>query len=374
MKRLLILCCLLVTIIFPSEAQKYIVDDNFADSMSVHKIVVCDDAETETLDAEVMKLPMGDVVEVTRLLKGQSGYGAIEIEGKEYGVHEHYLLFSDENPEGVEDIFENTREQVQHSWRGKFFATFTPYGIIAILFLGAIAFVFLGFKSESIRRLTLYVVPGCVLLASLIEIWAYSVLGNDVFWWCSMDRYGFFGSLFRAVPYVVFVAFQLYSIKLYERLLLGEGSEQKLSIKPMAISLAICVPVALVIVFVLGSMNMKGAVLDIATIVAFLGPLAIGILISLKKNIKVLGKAAGMAFTVFGIVYIIGSIVAVIGLIIVIFEIILQVLIIIAGVFGVGFAMKSGGGGGVAFKRADGKWVGKDGGVYNSFGEANRDK
>lgn len=373
MKRLLAFCGLLFSMIFSSTAQTYIVDDNFADSMPVFKISVCDEDGTETLEAEVMKLPMGDVVEVTRLLKGQSRYGAIEIDGKEYGVNKRYLLFSNENAEGVEDIFKNTREQVQHSWTGKFFATFTPYAVIAILFFAAIVFLFFGLKSVAIKRIALYVVPGCVLLASLLEAWAYATLGNDVFWWCSVDRYGFFGSLIRAIPFVCFVAFQLYSIKWYERMLLGGGSDQKLSIKPMAISLAICIPLALAVVFALGAMGVKGAMLDVMTIVAFLGLLAIGLFISLKKNVKVLGKAAGMAFTVFGIVYIIGSIVAIIGLVIVIFEIILQVLIIIAGLSGTGFAMKSSGGG-AAFKRADGRWVGKDGGVYNSFGEANRDK
>ena len=190
-----------------------------------------------------------------------------------------------------------------------------------------------------------------------------------------MDRYGFWGSLIRAIPFVVFVAFQLYSIKAYEKLLLGNDSEKKLSIKPMAISMAICIPLALVVVFALASMGVKGIALDILTIVSFLASLAVGVLISLRKNIKVLGKAAGMAFTVFGIVYIVGSIVAIIGLVIVIFEIILQILIICAALFGVGFAMSQGGGGGKGngggFKRADGKYVGRNGGVYNSWAEAN---
>lgn len=374
MKRFIVLICLISLLGFTSMAQKYVIDYNFGDSVDVFKIKMLDDGKTETLDEAVMKLPMGEEVEVIRLLKGQTGYGAIEIDGKEYGVHQRYLLFSEDNAEVVEDVFEDTREQIQHSWAGKFFATFTPYAIIAILFIAAIAFMFLGFKSGVIAKLCLYVVPACVLVASLIEVWAYSVLGTDAFWWCSMDRYGFWGSLIRAIPYVLFVAFQLYSIKIYEKLLLAGDSEKKLSIKPMAISLAICIPLALVVVFALASMGVKGVVLDILTVVSFLGSLVVGVLISLKKNIKVLGKAAGMAFTVFGIVYILGSIVAIIGLIIVIFEIILQILIICAALFGVGFAMSQGGGkggGGIAIKRADGKWVSRSGRVCNSFAEAN---
>lgn len=375
MKRFVLLFFFAVTAIMPTVAQKYIVDDNFADSMSVYNIIICEGDTTETLEAEVFKLPMGEVVEVTRLLKGHDGYGAIEIEGKEYGVEKHYLLFSEDNTEGVEDIFKNTREAVQHSWTGKFFASFTPYAIVAILFIVAIGFMFIGFKSSATRRLALYVVPGCVLFASLIEIWAYITLGTDAFWWCSMDRYGFFGSLFRAIPFVAFVAFQLYSIKLYERLLLGENSDQKLSIKPMAISLAICIPVAIILIFGLTSLGLKGAVRDIVVVVAFLGSLFAGILISYRKNAKALGATAGLAFTVFGIVYIIGSIIAIIGLAIVIFEIILQILTILVAMFALSFAMKSGGNGGkqckgAAWQNADGTWSNGSGIRYGSEAEA----
>lgn len=375
MKRFIVLIGLIGLLGLTSMAQKYVIDYNFGDSVDVFKIKMLEDGKTETLDESVMKLAMGEEVEVTRLLKGQTGYGAIEIDGKEYGVHQRYLLFSEDNAEGVEDVFEDTREQIQHSWAGKFFATFTPYALISLLFVAAILFVFLGFKIAAVRGIALYAVPVCILLASLLEVWAYAVLGTDSFWWCSMDRYGFWGSLIRAIPFVAFVAFQLYSIKAYEKLLLGNDSDKKLSIKPMAISLAICIPLALVVVFALASMGVKGISLDILTIVSFLASLAVGVLISLRKNIKVLGKAAGMAFTVFGIVYIVGSIVAIIGLVIVIFEIILQILIICAALFGVGFAMSQGGGGGKgnggAFKRADGKYVGRNGGVYDSWAEAN---
>ena len=375
MKRAIIFFVFVVTAILPSVAQKYIVDDNFADSMSVYNISVCEGDTTETLEAEAFKLPMGDVVEVTRLLKGQKRYGAIEVDGKEYGVEKRYLLFSEDNADGVEDIFKNTRDAVQHSWAGKFFATFTPYAIVAILFIAAMGFMFIGYKSAATRRLTLYVVPGCVLIASLIEIWAYITLGTDAFWWCSMDRYGFFGSLFRAIPFVAFVAFQLYSIKLYERLLLGENSDQKLSIKPMAISLAICIPVALVLIFGLTSLGLDGAIRDILVVVAFLGSLFAGILISYRKNAKALGATAGLAFTVFGIVYIIGSIIAIIGLAIVIFEIILQILTILVAMFALSFAMKSGGNGGkqckgAAWQNADGTWSNGSGIRYGSEAEA----
>lgn len=382
MKRVVMLLCLLAISTFTLSAQKYIVDDNFLDSVNICKISVSDPKTgTETLGEPAFKMAMGQEVTVTRLLKGHTGYGAIVVDGREFGVQSKYLLFSEDNPEGTEDIFGDTRDRVNHSWTGKFFASFTPYAIISLFFILAIAFVLLGFKAAAIRRLALYVVPGCMLIASLMEVWAYKTLGTDAFWWCSMDNYGFFGSLFRAIPFCVFVAFQLYSIKLYENMLLaGRDSDEKLSIKPMAISLAVCLPLMLVIVFGLAALDFNSTLRDILSVVAFFVSLGVGVLMSLRKNIKILGTVAGVAFTIFGIVYILASIVAIIGVVIVIFKIILQILVIGAAILGVGFAMQRGGnggggtgsGGGVAWQTSDGKWTNGKGGSYSTPDEAMR--
>lgn len=186
MKKILqLLLCGILTVVLsaPARAQKYVVDDNFADSVSVRHISFSKDGNSEQLDKEAFKLPMGETVTVERLLKGQTAYGLIKVNGKEYGINSSYLLFSDENPEGTEDVFGNTRDRINHSWAGKFFASFTPYAIIAILFLVAMAFMFIGMKINTMRRYAIFVVPGCILLASLLEIWAYWVLGNNAFWW-----------------------------------------------------------------------------------------------------------------------------------------------------------------------------------------------
>ena len=239
----------------------------------------------------------------------------------------------------------------------------------------------LGLKSAAVRRLALYVVPGCILIASLMEVWAYKTLGTDAFWWCSMDNYGFFGSLFRAIPFCIFVAFQLYSIKLYEQMLLADRDNgEKLSIKPMAISLAICLPLTLVIVFGLAALDFNPTLRDILSVVAFFVSLGLGVLLSLRKNIKILGSFAGLAFTIFGIVYILASIVAIIGVAIVIFKIILQLLIIGAAILGLSFAMqRSGSGGGAkkgtssaAWQTSDGRWTNGSGIYYSSRDEAMR--
>ena len=334
----------------PSMAQKYILDDNFADSIPLHKIEVGENHSYETLAEEVMKLPHGEVVEVKRGLKdNETSYAAIEVNGKEYGVYVRHLLFSDENPEGVEDIFGNTHEHVNHTWQGKLFATFTPYVVMALFFLDAILFMVIGLMSKVVRKISLFVVPVCMIVASVLEIWAYSVLGSDAFWWCSYEKYGFWGSLLRAIPFVVFVAFQLYSIKGYERLLLDERSDVKLSIKPAAISLVICIPVTILAVVVMTLMGHEDVLRDVVSVAAFFLSFGIGVAISLRKNTKILGKFLGLLFTIFSLVYIVASIIAVIGIIIVALDLIFQILMIVAGILGVAFAAgtaTSGGGSG----------------------------
>ena len=326
-------------------AQKYILDDNFADSIPLHKIEVGENHSYETLAEEVMKLPHGEVVEVKRGLKdNETSYAAIEVNGKEYGVYVRHLLFSDENPEGVEDIFGNTHEHVNHTWQGKLFATFTPYVVMALFFLDAILFMVIGLMSKVVRKISLFVVPVCMIVASVLEIWAYSVLGSDAFWWCSYEKYGFWGSLLRAIPFVVFVAFQLYSIKGYERLLLDERSDVKLSIKPAAISLVICIPVTILAVVVMTLMGHEGVLRDVVSVAAFLLSFGIGVFISLRKNIKILGKFSGLLFTIFSMVYIVASVIAIIGLIIVALDLIFQILMIVAGILGVAFAAGTSGG------------------------------
>lgn len=316
-----------------ASAQLYVTDDNFADSAQVYQIQLSADGKSETLGTPIFKLPMGDTIKIEHLLKENTYYGATKINGKYYGISSSVLVFSDKNPENVDDIFGNTRDRVNHSVMGKFFATMTPYWIIAILFITAMAFSWIGFKSQAFRKLTLIIVPSCIFIASLLEIWAYWTLDSSVFWWCDPDRYGFFGSLFRVIPFVAFVAFQLYSIKLYMWLITGD-EDNGLSVKPLLISIGLCVPLTLAMVFICaGCFDVKSPWIEVVTITTFLLSLGTGLFISTKRNLKELGKGSGTMFTIFGITWAIGAVVAIIGLIMVVFKLILQLLVVVLGFF-----------------------------------------
>lgn len=329
--RILIALIVLTIGCIPANAQRYVIDLLFAnDSVPVYTIKLNDDKTCELEDQLAYKLTHGDTITITRVLKGNESIGATVRDGKEYAVRGSYLILCDNNPEGTINLFPDLRKDGKHTATEHFFTTMTPYWIIAILFIAAIAFSFLG-RIEALRGISLIGMPVCITFASFMEIWGFIEIGTNVFWWCDYDTYGFFGSLFRAVPYVVFVAFQIYSIKLYEKILFVDDPDKKFSIKPMAISIGACIP-ATIVTAIACALWWRSAT-DIASLVVFLATLIVGVVISYRRNVKTLGVFNGTMLTIFMAAYIVGGLIALWGLIVIIFRLILQILMIIAGLF-----------------------------------------
>ena len=238
-----------------------------------------------------------------------------------------------------------------HKWAAKFFATFTPYLFVILLLLVAIIIGVLPLKlCPSLKRPALYVLPAAMLLVSAIEMAAWLVMGSDTFWWCDPDRYGFFGSLLRVVPFVVLVACQLFSVLLYKNLLEEYVKEdQSLSFLPLLISVGASIPVVIVLAIILAICGLN-SIMNGVCLAAFLITLIIGIAYSSYRNVKALGKRLGGLFSLFLIVYAIGAVIAIYGLIAVIFQLIIQILMVLAAiaacVFAVAFMSSSNGGGG----------------------------
>ena len=207
-----------------------------------------------------------------------------------------------------------------------------------LLVMGAAAVIaLLYFKCgmKSLRTIVLIVMPAAILIFSLIEIYGYIKFGGDIFWWCEYERYGFFGSLFRVFPFAAMVAAQVFSIKLYEKVLF-EGNDdpdddnRKISLKPAAWSLALCIPVLIVIILILGSMDLENTILmDILGVGGFLVTLGVGLVISFRRNVKNFGAVSGLWVTIFSIVYIIGCIISAIAMITLIVQIIWQILVVV---------------------------------------------
>ena len=157
-----------------------------------------------------------------------------------------------------------------------------------------------------------------------------------MFWWCDNDRYGFFGSLFRVIPFGAVVALQFYTFKMFETLVFSDVPAEekgKLSLKPAMVSLAACLPVLIAYAMIVQLwLGWQGMVSDAIMFILFLGTLVSGIAISVKKNTEVLGAGKGLIVTIFSVIYLVGLLIAAWGVIIVLLKIILQVLMVIAGI------------------------------------------
>lgn len=340
-------------VMFPvrSAAQLYVVDNNFPDSIEAYVIQTSKDTGKAYRGNTAFKFAIGDTVQVKELMASDSLYAVIVKDGNTYCMLRRYLVLSDDNPEGTVDVLGEDRDMSNHKWAAKFFASFTPYLFVILLLLVAIIIGVLPLKlCPSLKRTALYVLPVAMLLVSAIEVTAWLVMGSNTFWWCDPDRYGFFGSLLRVVPFVVLVACQLFSVLLYKNLLEEYVKEdQSLSFLPLLISVGASIPVVIVLAIILAICGLN-SIMNGVCLAAFLITLIIGIAYSSYRNVKALGKSLGGLFSLFLIVYAIGAVIAIYGLIAVIFQLIIQILMVLAAiaacVFAVAFMSSSNGGGG----------------------------
>ena len=339
MKRLFLLLALLCTYVITS-AQEFIINPWGAEESLCYAVSKSAEGFSVNYNEEE-GLNFAEGTSIQKIGESDNGYYYIfEHEGKYFAANRQELIFSSNNPEDVENPL-SEKIQARGSTLGKFYGSSSAITaiIITMAIAALIALFYLKFNIGALRPIFLLAIPTAILCISLIEVVGYLKFGMDMFWWCEYDRYGFFGSLFRVIPFMIVMVAQLYSIKVYEIGLAFNDSKsdanipRKISVKPAFISLAICVPVFLVVVFTMAGLDLQGIWMDIAAIVAFLGSLGVGVFITLKRNIKAWGAINGMWVTIFTIVYCLGCIVSGIGLIVLIFKIIFQMLVVIGTLF-----------------------------------------
>lgn len=370
MKKAINLLMLLLLYVVAASAQKYDVKCLRGDSVAVYDVVETIRSEdTYYSKGEKLMFYLHDGEQVEAVDKfydkgvidtgGSIGYAVILRDGKKYCTLSENLVFSKDNPEGVEDKVLTKSDELAHTIQGRIFYSIIPYIIIALLFLGVMVLNILAMRSNKIRSIAVIAIPVCIMLGTLIEIWAYSVLGSDCFWWCDKNRYGFFGSLLRIIPFGLIVFYQVMSIKFYEPVILGEAFDgdvqDGISVKPALISMLAAFPVLIASALICEFLGLGGWIETLLILVSFLLALGIGVFLSLKRNIELMkSKKWGLLLTLFTIVYILGCIVAVWGLIVVIFKLIIQILIVGGIICFVLYAMpapsSSGGGGGTTYR------------------------
>lgn len=199
-------------------------------------------------------------------------------------------------------------------------------GLLVIAFAICLAGMRLGVRS--VREAGLVVVPLCLLAVAAIEIYWYRLMGAGAFWWCDYDSYGFFGTLLRVIPFLIVVAMQLFSIKLYEQLLCWDGPvDSEIHVKPAVIGILVSFPTLIVYVLVtqLG-FHWKGETAEMVGVGIFLLIILVGIIRTFMLNIHEFGALRGSLISAFILVYVVSCIVAVAALIFVIVRILLVVL------------------------------------------------
>ena len=199
-------------------------------------------------------------------------------------------------------------------------------GLLVIAFAICLAGMRLGVRS--VREAGLVVVPLCLLAVAAIEIYWYRLMGAGAFWWCDYDSYGFFGTLLRVIPFLIVVAMQLFSIKLYEQLLCWDGPvDSEIHVKPAVIGILVSFPTLIVYVLVtqLG-FHWKGETAEMVGVGIFLLIILVGIIRTFMLNIQEFGALRGSLISAFILVYVVSCIVAVAALIFVIVRILLVVL------------------------------------------------
>lgn len=335
MKKLFLFFAVVVLGIASAVSQKFVIDPLLSDSVKAYEVVLKDSSWVAKKNYASVMLPKGHEFDNVNTLKEDDKL-IMRYNGKLYEVSKADVIFSENNPEGVENPL-SERSKIRHSQIGRFYMSLYPIGIMIVLLLAAAIMSILYTKTriQILRLPTLIAVPATILVASLIEIFGVMTLGDEFFWWCDFDKNGFWASLVILVPFAAVVAFQLYSIKLYERVVFDGDESKKISIKPVAWSLALCLPVTVgaMLIWILALGLKQDFVFEVVMLTVFFVTLGLGLFVTLKRNISTLGFINGILITAFSVVYIIGCIMSVWAVIVIVFKMILTIIAFVVCAF-----------------------------------------
>ena len=322
----LFLVTLVLFCVCHAAAQTYRVDTFRGDSLTVSELTII--GGKEAVGVHKFKIANGDTVTLTRPIENFPGYAAVKIDGKEYAVRTFQLCFF--GNEGVEDPY-NT---LQIRWRtpdGRYFSTLTPYLYIVYLVGGALLLGLLAVSFRPLRFVAGLLVPLMIAAACYLEVSAWLALNSDMFWWCDKERFGFWGSVLRVIPFSFVLLGQLASYFVYKKLMISKDNDKtaNTSIMPIGISILVAVPVIIIAVFVCALCHVGKPTQNIVGTVILAVIVGVGSLTSIVLNIKALGVIRGLWFTVFGAIYIVGAMIALIGFGIALWHLLLEVLITI---------------------------------------------
>ena len=315
----------------PSGLSQYVVSPTIKDSVFCTR-VVRDKKEASgwkpKANANGIYLAKGELIDSVPQSYDKH-YFVFMSHGKYYRLSRDYLIWSQTNNPVVTHTLSNRERQYSNA-TSVFFASMGPCWTIVGLLVMVFAISITGMRLDvrSVREAGLVVVPLCLLAVAVIEIYWYRLMGAGAFWWCDYNRYGFLGTLLRVIPFLVVVAVQLFSIKMYELLLCCDGSiDGEIHVKPAVIGILVSFP-TLIVYFLVTQLGFhwKGETAEMVGVFIFLLIILVGIVRTFMLNIKDLGALRGSLISVFILVYAVSCIVAVTAFIFVIVRILLVML------------------------------------------------
>ncbi len=365
---------LLLMIVMSVQGQIFVLDPLVKDSVEVTPL----NAEPgENAEDVYIMMPKGMEITAVDSIADRGDY-IFEYEGTRYLVAGEDLKFSSKNGDDVVNPFSDKHNR-QHSAIGHFYFSYTPSILVLLLVVVSLLLCMISKPFPKLEQVLLLLVPGLLILASLIEIIGVLKMGSDVIWWCDSKYFGFWTIVFRAIPFAIFVLGHLASIYAYSYMLddvmaakRGEVIEENddrvigISLKPAAWGLGLCLPILIVVALITHFAGIKGIVGETLMLLAFFGTLIGGLVWSYRKNAQTYGAALALPVTIFSVVYIIGMLITAVLFVMVVVRIIIQILVALASVFAIIFVLGSVGSlPSVAFGGGSSGYRGKDGVTYS---------
>ena len=190
----------------------------------------------------------------------------------------------------------------------------------------------MGLKVRVLRFVARLLMPIMIAGACYIEINAWLALQSDMFWWCDMDRYGFWGSALRVFPFLLVLVSQIMCYKLYKMLIFDKQKPEtgQISILPMAVSFVVSIPVIFIVLLICALFHMGKPMQSNIGFGLFATIVGIGSLISFVINIRAIGLIRGLWYSLFGAIYIIGAMISVFGFCVALWHLFIQIVVTIA--------------------------------------------
>ena len=342
MKKTVYLLVLMLSMALGTAAQVYRVD---CVPYGSTKAYPCDENGEVNTKRELTHVYQDSLLQIVKVI--EDGYNSMALykgEDGYYGVRVDELVLDESNPEGTVDkvtpLWHGEKSIVRekgkgqwnkHSEFGHFICGTTPLYIIGILML--VAWALLRFYEWIRYPYAIYAAIVFMALAIFGEIFMVEFLGSDTVWFCIDDSMTWWMRLIMTII-MAFVLFIQGTLLFTFSQAIERQYEVELSNKYTLIAVALCVPILIGAAFlgswVAGKFGWDSMAEDTFVVAVWLIGFVAILDISAKNNLRELGKAGGLVYTIFTVIYAVGLLVGLYLFLIAFFKNIVQFLIAMA--------------------------------------------